>query len=332
MDVLKKVALGLGILILSGECYSQSGDSIPKKVMKYVADKFPTARTFSMEYTQLVPYKYSSSLMNAGLPESKVTNLYQAKLSANVNLIRKKNWMLGATVQYRYLSATNETADLASGTKNRLKEDYHYHSSSLNFTYISKLFNKMTIYSGSFIVDGSEKHFERLKGLATGTMILKANARTRMTAGLAVIVDPSSQLPVIPTFSYEHKFTNGWVVDIILPKSVLLKRDVFTNGRVSLGTELDRTSFYLYNQGNLGNASRKYEFRQTELNSGVTYEHLLGNNFIATLKTGVRSITSARIFEKSKSFNSYVFEAKPDAAFYLSMGVSFNPFAKAKKK
>lgn len=332
MDGLKKVALFFCVLIVSDEGYAQSGDSIPKKVMKYVADKFPTARNFSMEYTQLVPYKYSSSLMNSPLPESKATNLYQAKLSANVNFIRKKNWMLGASLQYRYLSATTETPDLASGTKNRLKVDYHYHFTSLNFTYISKLFNKMTIYSGSFIVDGSERHFERLKGMATATMILKANARTRMTAGLVVMVDPSSQIPVLPTFSYEHKFANGWVADIILPKSIMLKKDVFTNGRVSLGSELDRTSFYLYNKVNLGNTSRKYEFRQTELNSGITYEHLLGNNFIATLKAGVRTITAARIFEKSKSFNSYVFEAKPGAACYVSIGVSFNPFAKAKKK
>lgn len=313
----RQPALTFGFLIWVNACFSQSGDSIPRKVITYAADRFLITRVLNLEYGYVAPYRFTSRLQNSLLPENKVTNLYQAKLNINTSFIRKTKWMLGATLNYRYTAATTqETGD----------KDFHYHSTSLNFTYFSKLFNKMTIYSGSLLVDGSEQHFERLKGLLTGTMVLKTNARTRILAGLVLLVDPSVQLPVIPTFSYEHRFTSGWTCDIVLPQRVLLKKDVFNSGRLSLGSELGQTSFYLYDH------SPKYEFRQTEINSGVTYEQLLGNYFAAILRTGIRISPSSRIFEKKESSNHYVFEANPNAAFYCTIGLSFNPFMKKRKK
>ncbi|WP_205945164.1 hypothetical protein [Pedobacter psychrodurus] len=121
----------------------------------------------------------------------------------------------------------------------RTEEDFNYLFSSLNFTYFSSLFKKRMIYSSSFLVDGSEKHFERIKGIFTGTMVLKANQRTKMTAGVLVNIDQSAQSPIIPTFSYEHKFNNGLIADIVLPRSIYLRKYMFGNGRASLGTELD---------------------------------------------------------------------------------------------
>ena len=50
------------------------------------------------------------------------------------------------------------------------------------------------------------------------------------------------------------------------------------------------------------------------------------------LKTGVKNSLNARVFKKKESVNDYVFEATPNAAFYVSVGLSFNPFAKSRKK
>lgn len=315
--------------LIGTAAFSQVKDSIANKTLAYVAEKFPITRAFNIEFNQLAPYDFSSQLMDQDLPEGKVKNFYQAKASANINLIKKQRWVLSANVNYRYISAETETTDPVSNQALSTKEDYNYHSETLSVSYFSKLFKKMVIYSASASVDGSEKHFERFRGIATATMVLKANAKTKMTVGLYATLDPSVQTPVIPIFTYEHKFDNGLVADIILPKSIYLRKRLGQNGRLSLGSDLEATSFYLYTQDNTNN---RYEFRQLEINSGLLYEHYLGHSFTAAIKTGAKSILAGRVFEKSQSYDDYFYEAKPKTTFYASIGISFDPFIKAKAR
>lgn len=321
MNTLHKTILTSSILSISNMAFAQKRDSIPQKVTAYVAEKFPMARDFNIEFTQLTPYKFSSKLYGADLPENKVDNFSQVKVSSNINFIKTQKWVLSANLNYRYTSLNTENS-ISDYQKNN---DFHYHSETLSFTYFSKLFNKMTIYSANFSVDGSEQHFERIRGMLTGTMVLKANAKTKMTVGLVGIIDPSSQVPIIPTFSYEHKFDNGLIADIILPKRILIKKNVSENGRISLGSEMENTSFYIYDK------DRTYEFRQLEINSGAIYEHKIGS-FIGTVKTGIRAVPNSRIFEKNESFKNYFFEATPKTSFYFNIGISYNPFGKPKAK
>jgi len=292
--------------------------------MAYIAEKFPITRVLNVEYNQMAPYTFSSKLKGQELQEGKVKNFHRAKMSANINLITKQKWVLSTNLNYRYISANTEMDDPASSLFFGSKEDYQYHSESLSFTYFSKLFKKMVIYSASASMDGSEQHFERLRGIATATMVLKANAKTKMSVGVFVAIDPTVQTPVIPTFTYEHKFNNGLIADIILPRSVYLRKRIAENGRLSIGSELDVTSFYLHS----ANKDDKYEFRQLDINSGLVYEHYLGNSFIVTLKTGTKSMMRSRVFEKSESYDSYIFQAKPQSAFYVNIGLSFDPFIK----
>lgn len=215
------------------------------------------------------------------------------------------------------------------GSIRTVEGDFHYFFSSLNFTYFSTLFNKRMVYTSSLQFDGSDKHVERVKGMLTGTMILKANQRTKLAVGLLVNIDPSAQTPILPTFSYEHKFNNGLVADIAFPRNIYLRKYVFGNGRVSLGSEIDRTSFYVYN---IDSTSQRYEYRQLDINSGLVYEHLIAKYFVLTAKTGMRLTTTGRLFRKEDSFNSPVFKTSPDPTFYINVGVSFNPFSIIGKK
>lgn len=316
MNTLKKLVFTSLVISFSAFSYAQTkNDSIPQKVLAYAAEKFPIARNFNIEFTQLTPYKFNSKLHNIDLPENKVSNFSQVKLSSNINLLKTKKWSLSTTFNYRYTSLNTENS-IANYT---LNNDFHYHSETLSVGYYSKLFNKIMVYSANISVDGSEEHFERIRGLATATMVLKANAKTKMAVGIVGIIDPSAQIPVIPTFSYEHKFNDGWIVDVILPKKVLIKKNIMSNARISLGTEMDNTSFYIYD------SEKRYEFRQLEINSGFIYEQKLGH-FIGTVKTGVRLTPNARIFEKTESFKNYFFEASSKPSFYFNVGLSYNVF------
>ena len=321
MKILNKIIVPLVILPLN-KIIAQKKDSIPQKVVAFVTDKFPQTRDLNIEFTQLTPYKFSPELYDADLPENKIKNYQQVKANANIYFIKNRKWMLSTSLNYRFthLESENEMPLFNN------EQNFHYHSEALSLTRFSKLFNKIAIYSATASVDGSEQHFERIRGMLTASLVLKATADTKMTVGLAVIIDPSSQVPAMPIFTYEHRFNNGWVADVILPKKVVMRKDVFKNGRLSLGTEMDGTNFYLYPDG------KRYEFRQLEINSGAMYEHKLGNNLIGTLKAGLRATPSSRIFAKEDSFNDYIFDMNAKPSFYFNVGISYNPFGKPRQK
>lgn len=332
MKIIKKTVLVIILLFCTVLGFSQNNDTIPKvkkdstanpgRTVAYAADKLAIVRPLNMEFSKVSPYNFSSKTPNASFPQGRVQRLTQAKISANYNFIKTKTWLLGATAQYRYTQADASMTNPFSAGPAVVNENYHYLASSVNFTYFSTLFKKRAIYSSSLIVDGSDQHLERIKGLLTGVIVMKATPKTKMTLGLALYLDPSIGLPVIPVFTYEHKFNNGLIADITLPKSVYLRKYVFNAGRISLGAELDRPSFYLYG---IDGTNQRYEYRQLDINSGLLYEHALGN-FVLTAKTGLKYTPAGRLFKKEDSFNDPVFETKPETAFYFNLGISFNPF------
>lgn len=330
----------LSILALSINSFSQTKDSIPKgrqdslnfpkRVATFTADKFTITRPLNIEFTQTAPFNFKLDKGGNLLPESRINRFQQVKVSANINLIKHKSWILGTTLGYRLTSAEAEISKMGTSTIITTSNDFHYLFSSLNLTYFSSLFGKRMVYSSSVMLDGSDKHLERVRGMLTAIIVLKANQRTKMTAGLLASIDPSAPTPFVPTFSYEHKFNNGLIADIVLPRSVYLRKFVFNrNGRISFGSELDRTAFYLYN---LDGTNQKYEYGQLDINSGLTYEHGIGRHFMLTAKSGMKYTPSGRVFKKEDSFADPVYKITPDPVFYFNIGISFNPFSILGKK
>ncbi|MCJ7932352.1 MAG: DUF6268 family outer membrane beta-barrel protein [Chryseobacterium sp.] len=248
----------------------------------------------------------------------------QVKANANIYFIKNKNWLLSTALNYRYTSLQTENPEVLQPASTH--GDFHYHSEALTLSYFSKLLGKTSIYSASLSTDGSDEHFERIRGMVTASLILKANSKTKMMLGLAGIIDPSSQIPILPIFTYENRFSNGWVLDVLLPKKILVRKNISNNGRVSIGTEMDNTSYYIYHNNNT------YEFRQIDLNSGAIYEHNLGGNLMGTFKAGIKTVLNTRVFNKEESFKNYIWEASYQPSFYFNAGISYNPFGRSGKK
>lgn len=339
MEKIKKTILLAVLCFLSLKGQSQTADSllqnqkiqdttnIRRNALDYASRQFTIVRPFNVEFSQVAPYSYTPKRDGISLPGSKVSTYNQIKANANLYFLAKKKLILGATFSYRYINADNDFTVPSSGIVQTVKDNFTYHSTSINFTYISKIFNKPFFLNTSLVVDGSEKHFERLKGLAIGTIVLKADKRTKLMAGILVNVDPSTELPLLPMITYERKFNNGMMLDLIMPKQLLVRKQVLGRGRISLGTELDRNGFYLYNvKGQL--PSQKYEYRQIELDNGVIYEQLIGNYLILTARTGAKWIAISRLFEKEKTFSTEWLETDAKPTAYFNVGISFNPFAK----
>jgi hypothetical protein len=304
---------------------AQQRDSLTTKVIAAVAGKFANARALNFEFSGAGPYNFSSELQGKAISSGRVTNWSQIRVSATVNFIQTRKWILGANFAYRCTSVTATLDEPVAGMKSSLEGDVQYHTSSLNLTRIAEVFGKTTIISGSVSIDGSEKQFERTKGLFTTTMLLKANGKNRLGVGFMINIDPSAQLPALPIFLLEHHFNNGLIADITLPRNIHIRKHVLKYGRISIGTELDRTGFYLYN---LDNSGRTFEYNQVDVNSGLTYEHLVFNYFIVTMKGGMRASLSPRIFDRNKSYGDPIFQTKPDPSAFFNLGFSFNPFAK----
>ena len=110
----------------------------------------------------------------------------------------------------------------------------------------------------------------------------------------------------------------------MLPQRLLFRREVFENGRVSFGTELNSENFYL----DINSPSLKgiYELNQLDLKSGITYEHRISAKIFAMAKVGVSNIVSIRITEKGEKTTDYIYDQKEDAQGYFRIGLSYNPF------
>jgi hypothetical protein len=320
------IVIGITTLLFSGKAQSQ--DSLANKVTEYAADKFAERRPFSIDYKQYGNYNSSSNLRGHELPEGEFGKWSQLSASANINLFQNRRWLVQANGFYRYVSA-EYNFPTSTGTSQKVSRDHHYHTEGLNLTYFSKLFGKTAIYSGSINIDWSERSLERVRGVFTGAIVLKANNRTKINIGILYSTDPSTFVRVIPTLLFEHKFNKSLMADIYLPRYAYLRKKVFGSGRLSAGWELDpQTTFFL---NDLDNSGTTYQYRQVDVNAGLLYEHILPASIILSLRAGVRINPYARTFEKDRSFTDYTWEGRADPAPYVNIGLSFNPFVKSKK-
>ncbi|WP_116788614.1 hypothetical protein [Flavobacterium psychrotrophum] len=106
MKILKKTLLACCALVPSLASFAQTAtDSIPKRAIAYAADKFPIARALNIEFTHTAPYNFSPEQRGTAMPDGRVNGLNLAKVSANINFIKKRSWMLGATLSYKYLNS-----------------------------------------------------------------------------------------------------------------------------------------------------------------------------------------------------------------------------------
>lgn len=323
------LTLVMVIMLLPLTSKAQSQDSLPKKAIEYAADKFAERRPFSIDYKQYGNYKSSSNLRGQDLPDGEFTNWSQLTASANINLLQNRRWLVQANGFYRYVSAGYNFPSSAEATSQTVSRDLHYHTEGLNLTYFSKLFGKTVIYSGGVNVDWSERSLERVRGLFTGSMVLKATNRTKINVGILYTTDPGTFISVLPTFLLEHKFNESLTADIFLPRFAYLRKKLSSNGRLSAGWELDpQTTFFL---NDLDDNGTTYQYRQVDVNAGLLYEHILPGSITLSLRAGVRINPDARTFEKDRSFSDHIWEGRADPAPYLNIGFSFNPFAKPKK-
>ncbi|WP_456314747.1 DUF6268 family outer membrane beta-barrel protein [Pseudomonas shirazensis] len=321
----------ISVLFVCTSLHTMAQEKEPgmKTFGKAVTEKFPTTRTFDLQYEQLGSTNYDSQLFGNDFEKGKIESHSRLKAAFNMPFYvsDSKRFVLTSSLRYKYETynfgniynyslATNYT---------RNQQDFHYLAAAVSATYMSTLFKKPIIYIATATVDGNEKNVQRVKGFVTANLILKRTASTTITIGALAMLDPSAIVPVMPLFTYNHKFENSkWDIDFILPQRLLFRRELLENGRISFGTELNSENFYL----DLDNADLKgiYELNQLELKSGITYEYRITPKINSFFKAGVNNVLSTRITAKGERTNRYVYDHKEDTQGYFRFGISYNPF------
>ncbi|WP_275315591.1 hypothetical protein [Tenacibaculum bernardetii] len=312
----------------------EKNESFQKETAISVKEKFPSARLFNFEYGQSLSRDFNSELLGVDFNDAKIKSQQTFKASANIPLHRSKNrkWAVTGSLNYQLnsfefedINEANEPIFEQNGTVN-----FHNFSTAISSTYFSSLFKKPVIYNASLIVDGNEKGLERIKSLVGLSFILKRTQRTTMTLGAIVFVDPTSQIPFFPTFSYNHKFKNSkWELDFILPQRLLFRRFVGENGRFSIGSTFGGNGFYVNIENNPA-YTETFEYSQLEIKSGVMYEYRFNNFLIGTFQGGLQNFISNQLTEKGVSSKDYIYKNTQDATGYFNVGISIDPFAKKK--
>ncbi|OAB76080.1 C2 domain-containing protein [Cochleicola gelatinilyticus] len=307
----------------------QTTDSLQQKATQSIKEKFPRARVLNFEYGQSLSREFDSEFFDEKFQEGEIKSQRTFNASANIPIYKTRKWGLTGSVNYQFnefefnnIETTDITVFEQNGTVN-----FHNFSTAVSSTYFSTLFKKPVIYNASLIVDGNDEGLERVKGLVGLSFILKRTARTTMTLGAIVFIDPTSQLPFFPTFSYNHRFKNSkWEVDFILPQRLLLRRMVGENGRFSIGSSFGSTGFYV-NVDN-PNFAETFEYSQLEIKSGIIYEHRFSDYLIGTFQGGLQNFISNRLTEKGEPTNDFIYKNNQDPTGYFQVGISIDPFTK----
>lgn len=329
---LKSIAIGLGVLfpfLVSAQDQNNALDTVGKQTHRTEALEFTDRPLLNVDYKQFGNYNFTPRLKDQNdLQEGKITNWSVLTVSSNIDLVKKRSWQLQATGLYRYTSVEEDpTLRQGSNSLESFQGDHHYHTEGLTFNYFSKLFGKTAIYSTGVFVDGSDKKIERVRGMVSGILVLKANAKTRMSVGLLATTDPAALVPVIPIFLYNSKLSSRMTLDMMLPRYAYLRRIISKHGRLSAGFDFDQQTFFLQD---FNGTNRTYQYSQVDANAGLVYEHLLPAHLMLTVRAGYRATPFVRVFEKDRTFSDYTWSVDTAPAPYASVGISFNPFSKGK--
>lgn len=320
------------ILLLSFnllEAQKQQLDSVKKKSIVGIKEKFPRTRILNFEYGQSFTRNFDSELFGETFQNGEIKSQKNFTGSINLPLFVTRKWSLTGSLNYQFneFEFANIDDDAIALFEQNDVVNFHNFSTAISSTYFSTLFKKPVIYNASLIVDGNNNGFERIKGLVGLSFIMKRTKQTTITLGAIVFIDPTTQLPFFPTFTYNQKFKNSkWELDFILPQRLLFRRFVGENSRLSIGSSFGATGFYV-NVDN-PNFADVFEYGQLEIKSGAIYEYRFNDYLIGTLQAGLQSFVNSRLTEKAQPTQDFIYENTQKSTGYFQIGFSIDPFTK----
>jgi len=325
----KTIIIAQLLLITAFVNAQQVKESLQKEIVETSKEKFSGEKLFHFEYTQGGSRDFDSELFDQKYQDAKIKNQEKFSASVSIPIYKKNRWEIVASGSYQFNRFEFEdiSNDLSpiyferNGTA-----DFHYLATEISIHRFSQLFNKPIMYMGSIKGDGYEKDFGRIKANLGFNILLMNNERTTLGIGAMAFSDPSELFPCIPLFVFNHKFRNSkWELDMLLPDKIQFQRAIGQNGRLSVGSYLENTGFYIENKGP---GKDLLEYTQLELKTGFKYEHRINHFLIASLQAGVQNFLDSKLLEKGESSSNDIYNNSQDMTGYIQVGISITPFGK----
>lgn len=297
---------------------------INKYLTKDIINKFPSTRLFNASYQLNTPSDYKSKLY--GEPYEKGTGRFNnLALAANVPFYNKgKKLILMGVGRYNQdlmcLKDIKFETEPVAGVKKT--DQLRYYSIGVNATYLLYYKEKLVILNATVLGEGGTGGFQAVKAYLYGSYALKKTKQFNMTIGLVGIIDNKVSVPVLPTFSMTYELSNGWSLDLFLPKSVFIRK-VFLNNRISLGCDLDSQTYY-FRHRNDANSQKTYVYKENQIKSGALFEHQISERFIISASAGLQNTFGGKLIPKNKSSKDDIMTRRVNANFYFQGMFSMN--------
>lgn len=325
-----KVYFPLLFLLLFSYAEAQGQtDSLGHLAKKYVIRNFPAIRTLDIQYEQNTSSDYTLKWKGKSFEKGTVGHLSKLKLSSTLPVYKTKRLAIYGNLRYNYYTFDADHPGISSPNGSPLfpdrENDFHYWEISANATYRARLFKKPVVYTVNVAGDGSEKGFEKVRGLMVATMVVKRTPSTVISVGLIAMLNTGSIYPVLPVFTYWHKFGDSpWVLDIGGPGYAYFRRSFTKNDRFSVGVSMNNEHFYIRTKSDL--LPKTCYFSKNELKTGIMYEYQWGKHLCLTARAGGITSFRSRLFDKKRiNRKPYVAYTQHINAFF-NLGLSCNLF------
>jgi len=318
---------GLYLLLPYYMLAQEHSDSLRTRIEKYVITNFSATRTLDVQLEQNTNVSYKLKQNSQTLENGTVSNFSKVKVSSSFSILKGEKWGLFANARYNYynfnLKDIEFPSELNSVRSTKSNDEYHYWDVSVNGSYRTALFKKTVVGISTLTVDGSEKGPERIKGTVTAMIMLKRTPTTVINVGLAGMIN-ASVIPVIPIFSYWHKFNSEWMIDVMMPKSAYLRHSFTKRDRFSIGASLDTEEFYIHSEEDISH--KVFYFNKSEIKIEAMYELLLGKKFYLTFRGGERLPLTSRLYDKKRIYKKPYIDVSQSMNTFFNIGISYNLF------
>jgi len=336
----KTLIIFICLNILAGYCYSQTVmqsakqkkiDSVKAIYLDNAAISYPLFRQASLSTEVIGNANTTGDLFGSPLFKGKV-NMTREKADFNLPFAAwGKNNLVGT---FSYINQHYNISQVQDYNVQVPIRDMNFNTQTIGFSISysrhDSLFNRPVIYSGTLASYTDQlSSIQKVSYLGTMVFPLKRTATNSLNIGLAVIVDPSSFFPVLPVFSYWHRYNNTELF-LDLPSRIALRRQLSQNSWLEVSTELASTfSFFSINEPPL---PQDAQYTLIELKTGPSYEYRVAKKVILGVYGGAFSTIDSRLSKRNADWKDYYVRNHTKAAPYLNFTVSFLPFMKPLNK
>ena len=326
--IIKKTLTILVILCAIGNTLAQKNDSIPSLSPSKI---YPKLRPFILQYQQYGSSDFTTNFKGNPMSKGEGWMHHNFKAFASYPFLIKKKWIFSSTVNYEYFDfQANDIKTTNQSIPVQKKKEFSIHDVTLTLSamYMDSLWNKPLYITNSVIFDSKNfSSVERVRFMSSAALVLKKTEQTTISAGLVLIVDKTVQIPVIPTFSYSHSFSESpWEVDLLLPSRLYFRRQSGNSGWLTVGAEISGSSYFQSNN-NL-NFTDTFEHRFNSIAFCGIYEHRINPWLMAGVKAGMNQLLSSKISKKGASSQDYILDSSQNVAPFINFSLSIAPVLK----